>query len=297
MEAHYLTITSEVIDPDSEEYGLGYTKPSNFIEVNINDIKPTESVAQKEDPPPLAKKPSKKDDKPSKQKLPSVPKPAHKVIQTIKYAKVVPVRLKSSEEIKIPIDILKELRMRAHNRTLKSLKTNDISSFSDRLGPALKRLSTTKRAFFSPLQPINGVIKPKNNPIPLQSSTKNNLKLRAALDKTTVAWSSATKKRPKASLLDQLTAVISETGVKNSTDIHPAIPPANKNLPQNHKPSLVPLVIKLQGHAKNSTAKMLPLSTALKIISTEPKKISEGTKLFNGSDTESTIKSTFQIIR
>ena len=95
--------------------------------------------------------------------------------------------------------------------------------FTDRLSPALKRLSAPKFTASTPLKRLNGHHSLKNGKI------HKPLKLRAALDKSTIAWSSTTKTRPKASLLDQLNSLAKELVKTDFTEIRTEIPSVYKD--------------------------------------------------------------------
>ena len=206
-------------------------------------------------------------------------------IRTIKKVKLVPVRLKSGEVLKATQDLLIHFRQKvAGSANPEKSQVGDINvfkiqsdalsrvihvPFTDRLSPALKRLSAPNFTASTPLKRLNGHHSLKNGKI------HKPLKLRAALDKSTIAWSSTTKTRPKASLLDQLNSLAKEARhVKTDfTEIRTEIPSVYKdtslkNTTPAQKPlNVVPVVIKLKKKAHSN--KLLPLSQALKFIASD----------------------------
>ena len=237
----------------------------------------------------------KKPDKPSKKQneakklLPLSNSATEKrKIRTIKKVKLVPVRLKSGEVLKATQDLLIHFRQKvagSANNPEKS-QVGDINvfkiqpdalsrvihvPFTDRLSPALKRLSAPKFTASTPLKLSNGHQSLKNGKV------HKPLKLRAALDKSTIAWSSTTKTRPKASLLDQLNSLAKKprhTVKTDFTEIRTEIPSVYKDTslknttsPAQKPLNVVPVVIKLKKKAHSN--KLLPLSQALKFIASD----------------------------
>jgi len=211
--------------------------------------------------------------------------PEKRKIRTIKNVKLVPVRLKSGEEVKATRELIAHFRQKvARSDNLEKSNNGDIDvfkiqsdslssaihlPFADRLSSALRRISGQKLTVSSPLKRLNG------------QSLKNGkfskpLKLRAALDKSTIAWSSTTKTRPKASLLDQLNSLTTKKPTTdNLSEIRTEIPSECKNVTPQTNP-LVPLVIKLKNKAQST--KLLPLSHALKFIASDTLNLDAKTK-------------------
>ena len=182
---------------------------------------------------------------------------------------LIPVRLKSGEILKISKPVFCRLRDLSKNNLLKPSSTNangiEIQSvtkpniihvpFTDRLSGALGKLNYDSLHESKSKPVIHG----KNGRI-----TKT-VKLRAALDKSTVAWASTTRLKPKTSLLDQLNSL---TYVKHQPapsilsqtkkTIIPTVPSSSSS------PLKSPVVIKLK--PKISEHKMTTLSNALKKI-------------------------------
>jgi len=235
----------------------------------------------------------KKPDKPrqkqneAKKQLPLLSNSAteKRKIRTIKKVKLVPVRLKSGEVLKATQDLLIHFRQKvAGSGNPEKSQVGDINIFkiqSDalsrvihvpftyRLSPALKRLSAPKFTASTPLKRLNGHQSPLKN-----GKVHKPLKLRAALDKSTIAWSSTTKTRPKASLLDQLNSLAKKPVKTDFTEIRTEIPSVYKDTtlknttsPAQKPLNVVPVVIKLKKKAHSNM--LLPLSQALKFIASD----------------------------
>ena len=283
IESHYLTITSELVTPQLLK--LEQRKKKREKE-NVQHIKQDVSI-------PSAIE-EKKPDKPrqkqneAKKQLPLLSNSAteKRKIRTIKKVKLVPVRLKSGEVLKATQDLLIHFRQKvagSANNPEKS-QVGDINvfkiqsdalsrvihvPFTDRLSPALKRLSAPKFTASTPLKRLNGHQSPLKN-----GKVHKPLKLRAALDKSTIAWSSTTKTRPKASLLDQLNSLAKKPVKTDFTEIRTEIPSVYKDTtlknttsPAQKPLNVVPVVIKLKKKAHSN--KLLPLSQALKFIASD----------------------------
>lgn len=263
VESHFLTISSEILTPEvlkreqqlqkKLEYAISSEQPSTIVSKEI--IKPNKTVKLVCKPP---------------ESVPQQPlKPALKVTKVDK-SQLLTLKLKSGERVLATKELLISLRTKFGSQTTSKNGKNDdeitvfkIQSeipasrrvihvpFSDRLSSALKRLNPVKAEIkLSPLK--NGkIVKP--------------LKLRAALDKSTIAWSSTTKTRPKATLMDQLNAVA-------STMTRPPPSPSREipsDLKNHHKAQqLVPVVIKFNKFKSSaSTPKLLPtMKSALNYI-------------------------------
>jgi len=274
VEAHYLTVTSERVTPQL----LRWEKKKKREKENAHHILELSIPTVAEDKPKQVKEPKKQPPLTS-----SVPE--KRKIRTIKNVKLVPVRLKSGEEVKATRELIAHFRQKVarsdnlekpNNRDIDVFKIQSDSlcstihvPFADRLSSALRRISGTKLTVSSPLKRLNG------------QSLKNGkvskpLKLRAALDKSTIAWSSTTKTRPKASLLDQLNSLTTKKPTTdNLSEIRTEIPSECKNVTPQTNP-LVPLVIKLKNKAQST--KLLPLSHALKFIASDTLNLDAKTK-------------------
>ena len=281
MESHYLSITSELVTPQLLKWEQRKKKRE----------KEKENAHHIHIPSAAEVKPKKQNNEARLAPQPltvSIPEKKRK-IRTIKNVKLVPVRLKSGEEVKATQDLIIHLRQKvagSSDNPGKVSKGDGIDvfkiqsdtlpkvihvPFTDQLSQALKRISSPKLICESggggsPLKRLNG------------HSMKNGmvtkpLKLRAALDKSTIAWSSTTKTRPKASLLDQLNALTSDSGNENLSKIKTKIPPESKVTPPQTPPSLVPVLMKLT--SKSQSTKLLPLSYALKSIASDTLNLDE----------------------
>lgn len=177
---------------------------------------------------------------------------------------LIPVRLKSGENVKIPKTVfnrLKHLSLTADlskNCVLSSrgIEIQSVSQpnivhvpFTDRLSGALGRLN-------------NDHSHNKTNSKPVIHNGKNGkicktVKLRAALDKSTIAWASTTRLKPKTNLLDHLKVL--STAAQDPFS-------KRKFIPSVRKPSAskAPVVIKLM--AKHRERNTTTLSNALKKI-------------------------------
>ena len=279
MESHYLSITSELVTPQLLKWEQRKKKrekeKENAHHIHIPsaaEVKPKKQNNEAR----LAPQP------------PAVSVPEKRKLRTIKNVKLVPVRLKSGEEVKATQDLIIHLRQKVagSDKCGKVSKKDGIDvfkiqsdalpkvvhvPFTDKLSQALERISSPKLipgSGGSPLKQLNG------------HSMKNGmvtkpLKLRAALDKSTIAWSSTTKTRPKASLLDQLNALTSDSGNENLSKIKTKIPPECKVTPPQTPPSLVPVLMKLT--SKSQSTKLLPLSYALKSIASDTLNLDQAT--------------------
>ena len=282
MESHYLSITSELVTPQLLKWEQRKKKrekeKENAHHIHIPsaaEVKPKKQNNEAR----LAPQP------------PVVSVPEKRKLRTIKNVKLVPVRLKSGEEVKATQDLIIHLRQKvagSSDNPGKVSKGDGIDvfkiqsdtlpkvihvPFTDQLSQALKRISSPKLICESggggsPLKRLNG------------HSMKNGmvtkpLKLRAALDKSTIARSSTTKTRPKASLLDQLNALTSDSGTENLSKIKTKIPSECKVTPQQTPPSLVPVLMKLTSKSQNT--KLLPLSYALKSIASDTLNLDQAT--------------------
>lgn len=276
VESHYLTITSELVTPQLLKLERKKKREKENVQ-HIQDVSIPSAIEEK----PV--KPRQKQNEAKKQLPPSNSATEKRKIRTIKKVKLVPVRLKSGEVLKATQDLLIHFRQKVTGSAnpgksqvgdinVFKIQSDALSRvihvpFTDRLSPALKRLSGPKFTASTPLKRLNGYHSLKNGKV------HKPLKLRAALDKSTIAWSSTTKTRPKASLLDQLNSLAKEPrhSVKTDfTEIRTEIPSVykdttlkNTTLPQN----VVPVVIKLTKKAHSS--KLLPLSQALKFIASD----------------------------
>ena len=185
---------------------------------------------------------------------------------------LIPVRLKSGEILKISKPVFCRLRDLSRNDLLQPSSGDTAAAggieiqsvtkpnivhvpFTDRLSGALGKLNHDS-LHESKSKPV--IIHGRNGRI-----TKT-VKLRAALDKSTVAWASTTRLKPKTSLLDQLNSL---TYVKHQPA--PSILSQTKKtiiptVPSSSSPLKSPVVIKLK--PKISEHKMTTLSNALKKI-------------------------------
>jgi len=279
VESHYLTITSELVTPQLLKWERKKKREKENVQ-HIRDVSIPSAIEEKPD------KPRQKQNEAKKQLPLSNSATEKRKIRTIKKVKLVPVRLKSGEVLKATQDLLIHFRQKVTGSAnpgkshvgdinVFKIQSDPLSRvihvpFTDRLSPALKRLSAPKFTASTPLKRLNGHHSLKNGKV------HKPLKLRAALDKSTIAWSSTTKTRPKASLLDQLNSLAKELQhVKTDfTEIRTEIPSVykdttlkNQTTPQ--KPlNVVPVVIKLKKKQAHSN-KLLPLSQALKFIASD----------------------------
>ena len=279
IESHLLTITSELITPHLLRLEEARKEKQRLHEEK--SLKRHQEIAHSQIPAPLTKLVYQPDPKNVKEKTREVvkiqAKASHrKIVHKIQDVKLVPIRLKSGQVVRVPKCLLLQIRqksqeLKAQELSMKFfkiqsdspiLKRQDQVPFTDRLSPALHRLS----------KPFEDVANS-----PLKSVRKNGkiskaVKLRAALDKSTIAWNSTTKLRPKATLLDQLNAVASQPGfaespTKSANRHQPKfnILTDNKNRPQTGKNSSnLPVVIKIA--KKREPLKTLPMRAALKFI-------------------------------
>jgi len=286
IESHYLTITSELVTPqllklERKKKELQKKREKENVQ-HIQDVSIPSAIEEKK-----PDKPSKKQNE-AKKLLPLSNSATEKrKIRTIKKVKLVPVRLKSGEVLKATQDLLIHFRQKvAGSANPEKSQAGDINvfkiqpdalsrvihvPFTDRLSPALKRLSAPKFTASTPLKLSNGHQSLKNGKV------HKPLKLRAALDKSTIAWSSTTKTRPKASLLDQLNSLAKKprhTVKTDFTEIRTEIPSVYKDTslknttsPAQKPLNVVPVVIKLKKKAHSN--KLLPLSQALKFIASD----------------------------
>ena len=242
---------------------------------HIQDVSIPSAIEKKPD------KPRQKQNEAKKQLPLSNSATEKRKIRTIKKVKLVPVRLKSGEVLKATQDLIIHFREKVANPeksqvgdiNVFKIQSDALSRvihvpFTDRLSPALKRLSAPKFTASTPLKRLNG-----HQHLLKNGKVHKPLKLRAALDKSTIAWSSTTKTRPKASLLDQLNLLTKEPLKTDFTEIPTEIPSVYKdntlkNTTCPQKPlNVVPVVIKLKKKAHSN--KLLPLSQALKFIASD----------------------------
>ena len=175
---------------------------------------------------------------------------------------LIPVRLKSGEILKISKPVFCRLRDLSRNDLLQpSSDTTGIEiqsvtkpnivhvPFTDRLSGALGKLNHDSLHESKSKPVIHG----RNGRI-----TKT-VKLRAALDKSTVAWASTTRLKPKTSLLDQLNSL---TYITKPPTLSQTIKSIIPTVPSS--PLKSPVVIKLK--PKISEHEMTTLSNALKKI-------------------------------
>lgn len=256
IESHYLTITTDILTPELIKLHEQQKEEKAFwADVAPSDDEIKQPVIES------VKKPEPRE----------IPK--RRIVIPVNKSKLLTLRLKSGEEVKATKDLLLRLRQKLGHKK-QPAENGDISvfkiqsalppkvihvPFSDRLSPALRRLSSTSSTSgSSPLK------KTRNGKI------AKSVKLRAALDKSTIAWSSTTKVRPKQTLLDHLNALAlqipsppdDQSNLKKSTECQAQIPTEDKNLSQASK--LVPVVMKWKRCSANT--KLLPLSAALKLI-------------------------------
>lgn len=267
VESHYLSITSELVTPQLLRWERKKKKEKENAEQILEVCAPSQAELKQN-------KPRQKLVESKKQLNHNTSIKEEKKVRTKKKVKLIPVRLKSGEEVKATQDLILHFRQKltgsASSRDIDVFKIQSHTlpqgiqlPFTDHLSPALKRLSGPKFYASSPAKQLNGFHLPKNGKRPAP------LKLRAALDKSTIAWSSTTKTRPKASLLDQLKAIAKELEPKkhNLSEIPPEIPSVYKDTTPQKPLPVVPVVIKLKKKANSS--KLLPLSQALKLIASD----------------------------
>lgn len=275
VESHYLTITSELVTPQLLKWERKKKREKENVQ-HIQDVSIPSAIEEKPD------KPRQKQNEAKKQLPLSNSATEKRKIRTIKKVKLVPVRLKSGEVLKATQELLIHFRQKVTGSAnpgksqvgdinVFKIQSDTLSRvihvpFTDRLSPALRRLSAPKFTASTPLKRLNGHHSLKNGKI------HKPLKLRAALDKSTIAWSSTTKTRPKASLLDQLNSLAKELVKTDFTKIRTEIPSVYKDTTLKNttpqKPlNVVPVVIKLKKKAHSN--KLLPLSQALKFIASD----------------------------
>lgn len=277
VESHYLTITSELVTPQLLKWERKKKREKENVQ-HIQDVSIPSAIEEKPD------KPRQKQNEAKKQLPLSNSATEKRKIRTIKKVKLVPVRLKSGEVLKATQDLLTHFRQKVTGSAnpgksqvgdinVFKIQSGALSRvihvpFTDRLSPALKRLSAPKFTASTPLKRLNG-----HQHLLKNGKVHKPLKLRAALDKSTIAWSSTTKTRPKASLLDQLNLLTKEPLKTDFTEIPTEIPSVYKdntlkNTTCPQKPlNVVPVVIKLKKKAHSN--KLLPLSQALKFIASD----------------------------
>ena len=276
VESHYLTITSELVTPQLLKWERKKKREKENVQ-HIQDVSIPSAIEEKPD------KPRQKQNEAKKQLPLSNSATEKRKIRTIKKVKLVPVRLKSGEVLKATQELLIHFRQKVTGSAnpgksqvgdinVFKIQSDALSRvihvpFTDRLSPALKRLSAPKFTASTPLKRLNGHQSPLKN-----GKVHKPLKLRAALDKSTIAWSSTTKTRPKASLLDQLNSLAKELVKTDFTKIRTEIPSVYKDTTLKNttpqKPlNVVPVVIKLKKKAHSN--KLLPLSQALKFIASD----------------------------
>jgi len=205
---------------------------------------------------------------------------------------LISVRLKSGELLKTTREVLERLRQKKTNsERAESTQSDNVFimnqlpfgiPFTDRLGNAIRLISSLPN-------PSNEVSKTPNqkkpiNDLLLRSNGRihKKLKVRAALDKSTVAWSSTVRLKPKTSLLQQLDYV-ANAGIKSNSSITTTAFPTDQDIitstvnqtihSEVRKPqkaqgkTLVPLIMKWKSSSNHT--KMLPLSTALQRIAND----------------------------
>ena len=182
---------------------------------------------------------------------------------------LIPVRLKSGEILKISKPVFCRLRDLSRNDLLQPSSGDTAAAggieiqsvtkpnivhvpFTDRLSGALGKLNHDS-LHESKSKPV--IIHGRNGRI-----TKT-VKLRAALDKSTVAWASTTRLKPKTSLLDQLNSL---TYITQPPSILPQTKKSIIPTVPSSSPLKSPVVIKLK--PKISKHEMTTLSNALKKI-------------------------------
>ena len=191
---------------------------------------------------------------------------------------LISVRLKSGQLLKTSSQVLEALR--AHTREVESTQSDNVFvmkqllPFTDRLGNAIRFLNDIphhpnglqKTPQKKTTSPLNGLNRSSHGKF------KKTLKVRAALDKSTVAWTSTVRLKPKTSLLQQLDDMAADWTVPNTSSqdtsditLNPKIPTVGKpSSVLQGKTSLVPLIKKWKSSSNHT--KMLPLSTALQRI-------------------------------
>ena len=260
VETHYVNIRTEILTAQilAKEAAAAAAREHrnkenvSYVEISIPKSKENELKSRK----------TTVVDKVVNNKTTSSPAlPKRKVVRICSRSSFVPIRLKSGEVVKTSKDILARLRQLKNNGDSKgeitvfnlpsSLQSKRVVHvpFSDRMSAALKRLSGNRTNTFTATSSPN-----KNGKI------AKVLKLRSALDKSSVALQASTVRlKPKAGLMDHL-----NTYAKCASAEKPSILTDNKNLIPQKPSSLVPLVMKLKSHSQST--KLLPLSIALKTI-------------------------------
>ena len=202
---------------------------------------------------------------------------------------LISVRLKSGELLKTTREVVERLRhkKKSSDKLVESTQSDNVSlmkqlpigiPFTDRLGNAIRLINSLPN-------PSNGQSKtpikknPKNGLLRSNGRIHKKLKVRAALDKSTAAWASTVRLKPKTSLLQQLdvaagiiesnsssitTAFSTDITTTHNQTIHSEV--KTPSLMGQGK-TLVPLVMKWKSSSNHT--KMLPLSTALKRIAND----------------------------
>ena len=217
----------------------------------------------------------------------SIDKPKFNLERQIVFPQDVPnlyinVRLKSGEIVKISKPVFAKLRdlsrqtinnepstssteTAANGIEIQSVSKPSIIHvpFTDRLSDALTKLRTDQENDLSVDKsqiPVHSVKKDGDSGIKNGKIVKT-VKLRAALDKSSVAWASTTRLKPKTSLLEQLKTLTNTAACQSSSP--KKIPSVNSHLPKLRKP---PVVIRLTAKFPKNCREMTTLSNALKKI-------------------------------
>ena len=191
---------------------------------------------------------------------------------------LISVRLKSGELLKTSRELIEQLRAKAKQddndlvvMKLQSKPPVIHIPFTDRLGNAVKRI-----------QPLPSTVESPKKEIPLNGRIHKILKIRGALDKSTIALASTVRVKPKTNLLQQLESVsrLSPPQPSQPVKYEKTIPTVAKNRHHSAHGQLVPVLMKWKNSSNHT--KMLPLSTALQRIQTDTMHSDSTTPLTNG---------------
>ena len=272
IEGHLVTITTEIVTPqllaleEQKRIKEKARAEAAALELSVSESKAKEETREL----PNSKKSS------SPEKITQKPLVTKVVKSRRRVSSLVSVRLKSGELFKTSRELVEQLRAKAKkdndDRVVMKLQSYQSPGlqvpFTDCLSNAVRRIQPSP--IKSPLEenPLTGL---RTN-----GKIHKMLKVRGALDKSTVALASTVRVKPKTSLWQQLESMsrlspaqpeVSSLPQSQPVNYPNSIPTATKNRHSSSHSQLVPVLMKWKNSSNNT--KMLPLSTALQRIQTD----------------------------
>ena len=273
IEGHMVTITTEIVTPqllalEEQKRIREKAKAEAALELSVSESNAKEDKGE----PPYNKKVTTTPEKATRQPL------VNKLVKSRRrVSSLISVRLKSGELFKTSRELIEQLRAKAKkdNDDLVAMKLQAQRPprlqipFTDRLSNAVKRIQSSPSKKHVEEISLTGL---RTN-----GKIHKMLKVRGALDKSTIALASTVRVKPKTSLVQQLESMsrLSDPQPAEISSPHSQpvlkhhqnlIPTATKNLHSSSHSQLVPVLMKWKSSSNHT--KMLPLSTALQRIQT-----------------------------